>query len=67
MEHLRSLLSGIAIPLLLIILGYLRNIKKEFREYVDKICSDNKEEHKEIWERVNHHQHNGNGRVVIPD
>ena len=45
----------------------LKTMQSDLKTYVDKICFDNKEEHQEIWERVNHHLHNGNGRVVIPD
>jgi len=49
------------------VIAYLRNIKKELREHIDKICMTNERDHQEIWERVNHHLHNGSGRVVIPD
>ncbi len=37
----------------------LRNWKKEFKAANDK-------EHAELWDRVNHHAHNGGGAVVIP-
>ena len=67
METLIAGLSGVAIPLLIVVIAYLRNIKKEFKEYIDKICMANEKDHHEIWERMNHHLHNGNGRVVIPD
>ncbi len=67
METLIAGLSGVAIPLLIVVIAYLRNIKKELKEHVDKICTTNERDHQEIWERVNHHLHNGNGRVVIPD
>ena len=67
LETLIAGLSGVAIPLLIIVIAYLRNIKKELKEHVDKICTANERDHQEIWERVNHHLHNGNGRVVIPD
>ena len=64
METLIAGLSGVAIPLLIVVIAYLRNIKKELKEHVDKICMTNERDHQEIWERVNHHLHNGNGRVV---
>jgi len=78
LEILIAGLSGIAIPLIGILIKLVMNMKtgmennlktmqSDLKTYVDKICSDNKEEHQEMWERINHHAHNGNGRVVIPD
>ena len=78
MEILIAGLSGIAIPLIGILIKLVMNIKtgmgnnlktmqSDLKTYVDKICFDNKEEHQEMWERINHHAHNGNGSVVIPD
>ena len=78
METLIAGLSGIAIPLIGILIKLVMNMKtgmennlktmqSDLKTYVDKICFDNKEEHQEMWERINHHAHNGYGRVVIPD
>lgn len=78
MEILIAGLSGIAIPLIGILIKLVMNMKtgmennlktmqSDLKTYVDKICSDNKEEHQVMWERINHHAHNGYGRVVIPD
>lgn len=36
------------------------------KEDCQKNHAAQEKENKEIWERVNHHQHNGGGRVVIP-
>jgi hypothetical protein len=59
-------ISGVAVSLLAILLTSLRAWKKEIREYVNEICKANAEDHKEIWDRINYHKHNGGGSVVIP-
>jgi len=78
LEILIAGLSGVAIPLIGILIKLVMNMKtgmennlktmqSDLKTYVDKICMTNERDHQEIWERVNHHLHNGNGRVVIPD
>jgi len=61
-----SVLVTIACALLTALLVSMARFKKGFEVQVDKICAQNKDEHKDIWERVNHHWHNGGGNVVIP-
>lgn len=72
-----SALITIAIFLLSVLLASMRNWKKEIIGKIDKveanfetkaqrICEENRADHVEIWERVNHHGHNGGGSVVIP-
>lgn len=80
-EHLMlnivTVLVTIACCLLAILITSLRNWKKdikaiidgirnEFKEDIDKTCNENKAEHIDLWDRVNHHWHNGGGNVVIP-
>lgn len=50
-----TILATIACALLSILVVSMRNFK-----------IDNEKKHDEIWERVNHHCHNGGGNVVIP-
>lgn len=50
-----TILATIGCALLSILVVSMRNFK-----------IDNKKEHEEIWDRVNHHWHNGGGNVVIP-
>ena len=61
-----SVLVTIAIALLTALLVALARFKKDMKEKVAEICKANDGEHKEIWDRVNHHWHNGGGCVVIP-
>jgi len=61
-----SILVTIAIGLLAILIVSLRNWKIEITGKIDKVCDDNEKDHNEIWDRVNHHWHNGGGNVVIP-
>ena len=56
----------IAIALISILIVSLRNWKKEIKASITELKEDNEKEHEEIWERVNHHWHNGGGNVVIP-
>lgn len=58
--------SGVAVSLLSILLATLRSWKKEVRAYIEQVCNENKEDHEEMWNRINYHKHNGNGNVVIP-
>jgi hypothetical protein len=62
-EHVLPVFISAAVTVLIALvttlLLSLRNWKKEFKAANDK-------EHAELWERVNHHSHNGGGRVVIP-
>lgn len=51
---------GIFIKMLL---GWRAALKEE----VSKICIENEKDHEAIWTRVNHHTHNGGGRVIIND
>jgi len=50
-----TILATIGCALLSILVVSMRNFKV-----------DNEKKHEEIWERVNHHWHNGGGNVVIP-
>jgi len=50
-----TILASIGCSLLSILVVSMRNFKV-----------DNEKQHGEIWERVNHHRHNGGGNVVIP-
>jgi hypothetical protein len=59
-------ISGVAVTLLGILLGSLHVWKLEVREYIEKVCEDNKQAHDDMWERINYHKHNGGGSVVIP-
>jgi hypothetical protein len=61
-----SILVTIAIALLTILLTSLRTWKREIKATIDKVCESNEKDHGELWERVNHHWHNGGGNVVIP-
>lgn len=61
-----SILVTIACCLLGILIISLRNWKKDIKEDIAEFCASNKEAHEEIWQRVNHHWHNGGGNVVIP-
>ena len=61
-----SILVTIAIALLTALLVSLARFKKDMKERVKEICKTNEEDHKELWDRVNHHWHNGGGNVVIP-
>jgi hypothetical protein len=40
--------------------------KKVDKEDCEKVHRAIEKENVEVWERVNHHLHNGNGRVTIP-
>jgi hypothetical protein len=71
-------MSGIAISLLGILLVNQRNnrldikeqvntLKTEMQLSIEKICLINDREHEDMWLRVNHHKHNGNGNVVISE
>ncbi len=62
-----SILVAAAVALLTTLIVSLRVWKKEIRENIAQFCKDNKEEHQDIWDRVNHHWHNGGGNVVIPN
>lgn len=61
-----SVLTTVAVGLLTILVTALRSWKKAIMEQVREVCAMNQREHEEIWERVNHHLHNGDGNVVIP-
>jgi hypothetical protein len=50
-----SILTTIACCLLGILIVSLRSFKKEMKDGLN-----------EVWDRVNHHYHNGGGNVVIP-
>ncbi len=72
-----SALVAITVFLLGTLIVSLRNFKLEFKTQFQEYCGKHDEDHKaldaknekdheEIWERVNHHWHNGGGNVVIP-
>jgi hypothetical protein len=58
--------SATGVALLGIMLASLRAWKKELREHVKEMCRQNEEAHRDLWDRVNYHRHNGGGNVVIP-
>ena len=66
MLTLLTVLVTITMGLVALLIGLLRSSKKELIGRIDQICTDNKEDHNEMWDRVNHHFHNGGGNVVIP-
>ncbi len=42
--------------------------KKDLEKSIENFCKQNNCEHKEIWDRVNHHGHtDSNGRVIITE
>lgn len=61
-----SVLVTITIGLVTLLIGFMRSGKNELLAKIDKMCMENEKEHNEMWERVNHHFHNGGGNVVIP-
>jgi hypothetical protein len=71
-------LSTIAIGLLGLVLAcqhrnrresksQIDSIRSEMKDSVDRLCKNNDKEHLDIWQRVNHHKHNGSGSVIICD
>jgi len=61
-----SVLVTITIGLVTLLIGFMRSGKNELLEKIDKMCMENEKDHNEMWDRVNHHFHNGGGNVVIP-
>ena len=61
-----SVLVTIACALLTTLIISLAAWKKGIKEQIEKYCKENKDEHDDLWIRVNHHFHNGGGNVVIP-
>lgn len=72
-----SALVAITVFLLGTLIVGLRNFKLEFKTQFQEYCSKhdlvhkdvdakNDKDHDDIWDRVNHHWHNGGGNVVIP-
>ena len=43
----------------------MEEIKKSVKDEINKFCQDNANAHEYIWERINHHKHDVEGRVVI--
>ena len=66
MLSILSVLVTITIGLVTLLIGFMRSGKNELLAKIDKMCMENEKEHNEMWERVNHHFHNGGGNVVIP-
>lgn len=61
-----SVLVTITIGLVTLLIGFMRSGKNELLAKIDRMCLDNEKDHNEMWDRVNHHFHNGSGNVVIP-
>ena len=61
-----SILVTIACALLSALLISMARFKKDMKDRVAEVCTKNEKDHGEIWDRVNHHWHNGGGNVVIP-
>ncbi len=61
-----SVLVTITIGLVTLLIGFMRSGKNELLAKIDKMCMDNEKDHSEMWDRINHHVHNGGGNVVIP-
>ncbi len=45
----------------------LESQRAEFRDALNKVCEQKDVDHKEMWNRINHHMHNGGGRVIITE
>lgn len=72
MEYFISVIVTATFFLLTGLLYEIRAMRKKQDECVtNAACNErrgackNEEDHKEIWERMNHHRHNGEGRVVV--
>jgi hypothetical protein len=66
MLTLLSILVTINIGLMSLLIGLFKMSKKEMLDMMKSICEVNEKEHNDMWDRVNHHYHNGGGNVVIP-
>jgi|GEM_PF-2118505 len=47
------------------LLRIMNGFKKDVNRKLDEICDQNNESHTQIWDRIHHHKHNGDGKVVI--
>ncbi len=72
MEYFISIIVTATFFLLTALLYEIRAVRKKQDECVTEArCQErrnackNEEGHAEIWERVNHHKHNGEGRVIV--
>lgn len=39
---------------------------KGIKDSLKSICDENKDDHRDIWDRLNHHRHSTSGNVEIP-
>lgn len=44
----------------------MKDIKASVKEEINKFCVQNDRSHENLWDRLNHHEHDGEGNVVIP-
>lgn len=64
MEHTTAVLIGLGVGILQ---GVVILMIKQLFHQINKICSDNEKDHKEMWRRVNHHSHTEKGKVIIEE